>query len=121
MLRDEDDYDSYFEDTMRAGHYENRKESVDIMIRASQEIIRQLVGYGVDFEKKDGEFIFTREGAHSRPRILFHEDVTGKEITSKLLEQVKALKNVTLYEYTTMTDLLDRRWDLQRDQGSASE
>ena len=31
MLRDEDDYDSYFEDTMRAGHYENRKESVDIM------------------------------------------------------------------------------------------
>ena len=54
MLRDEDDYDSYFEDTMRAGHYENRKESVDIMIRSSQEIIRQLVGYGVDFEKKDG-------------------------------------------------------------------
>ena len=106
MLRDEDDYDSYFEDTMRAGHYENRKESVDIMIRSSQEIIRQLVGYGVDFEKKDGEFAFTREGAHSRPRILFHEDVTGKEITSKLLEQVKALKNVTLYEYTTMTDLL---------------
>ena len=36
MLRDEDDYDSYFEDTMRAGHYENRKESVDIMIRSSQ-------------------------------------------------------------------------------------
>lgn len=106
MLRDEDDYDSYFEDTMRAGHYENRKESVDIMIRSSQEIIRQLVGYGVDFEKKDGEFAFTREGAHSRPRILFHEDVTGKEITSKLLEQVKALKNVTLYEYTMMTDLL---------------
>ncbi len=76
--RDEDDYDSYFEDTMRAGHYENRKESVDIMIRSSQEIIRQLVGYGVDFEKKDGDFAFTREGAHSRPRILFHEDVTGK-------------------------------------------
>ena len=28
MLRDEEDYESYFEDTMRAGHYENRKESV---------------------------------------------------------------------------------------------
>ena len=24
MLHDEDDYDSYFEDTMKAGHYENR-------------------------------------------------------------------------------------------------
>ena len=33
VLRDDDDYDSYFEDTMRAGHYENRRESVDIMIR----------------------------------------------------------------------------------------
>lgn len=44
VLRDESDYDSYFEDTMRAGHYENREESVDIMIRSSQEIIRELIG-----------------------------------------------------------------------------
>ena len=48
MLRDENDYDSYFEDTMKAGHYENRKESVDIMIRGSRDIINDLVGYGVD-------------------------------------------------------------------------
>ena len=39
VLRDEKDYDSYFEDTLKAGHYENRKESVDIMIRSSREII----------------------------------------------------------------------------------
>lgn len=89
VLRDEEDYDSYFEDTMKAGHYENRKESVDIMIRSSREIIQDLVSYGVEFEKKDGEFAYTREGAHSKPRILFHEDITGKEITSKLLAQVK--------------------------------
>lgn len=107
VLRDEDDYDSYFEDTLRAGHYENRKESVDIMIRSSREIIEDLVSYGVEFEKKDGEFSYTREGAHSKPRILFHEDVTGKEITSKLLAQVKKLENVTLYEYTTMTDIIE--------------
>ena len=104
MLRDEADYESYFEDTMKAGHYENRKESVDIMIRGSRDIIRQLVEYGVDFEKKGNEFLFTREGAHSKPRILFHEDITGKEITSKLLSQVKMKKNVKIYEYTTMTD-----------------
>ena len=52
MLRGEDDYKDYFEDTMRAGHYENRKESVDIMIRSSQEIIRELIGYGVEFERR---------------------------------------------------------------------
>ena len=106
VLRDESDYDSYFEDTMKAGHYENRKESVDIMIRNSRDVINDLVKYGVEFEKKDGEFAYTREGAHSRPRILFHEDVTGKEITSKLLAQVKKLENVKMYEYTEMTDVI---------------
>ncbi len=123
VLRDEADYESYFEDTMRAGHYENRKESVDIMIRSSREIIQDLIGYGVKFEhrggsseemRKTGEnsdfldgYAFTREGAHSRPRILFHEDVTGKEITSKLLAQVKKLENVKILEYTAMTDIVE--------------
>ena len=106
VLHDDDDYDSYFEDTMRAGHYENRKESVDIMIRGSQDVIHDLIGYGVDFAKEDGKLLYTREGAHSRPRILFHEDITGKEITSKLLAQVKARKNIRIMEYTTMTDIL---------------
>ena len=107
MMRNEDDYDEYFEATMRAGHYENRKESVDIMIRNSQDVIQDLVTYGVEFEKEsDGGFAFTREGAHSHPRILFHEDVTGKEITSKLLMQAKKRENITLYEYTTMTDII---------------
>lgn len=64
VLKNEDDYDSYFEDTMRAGHYENRKESVDIMIRSSREIIDDLIGYGVDFERDhNGHLRFTREGA----------------------------------------------------------
>ena len=106
VLRDDEDYEGYFEDTMRAGHYENRKESVDIMIRSSQEIIHDLIEYGVDFAKKDGNLAFTREGAHSRPRILFHEDITGKEITSKLLMHVKKRKNVQIHEYTTMTDII---------------
>lgn len=107
VMRDETDYDSYFEDTMKAGHYENWKESVDIMIRSSREIIDDLVSYGVDFEKKNGEFCYTREGAHSKPRILFHEDITGKEITSKLLAQVKKRANVEILEYTTMTDIIE--------------
>lgn len=119
----EEDYESYFEDTMRAGHYENRKESVDIMIRNSQSVIRDLIGYGVQFQRASGNpadesgqdteregllkgYAFTREGAHSRPRILFHEDVTGKEITSRLLAGVRELDNVEIWEYTAMTDII---------------
>lgn len=106
MLRSEDDFDGYFEDTMKAGHYKNNKASVEVMIRSSQHIAQKLIGYGVDFERKDGELAFTREGGHSRPRILFHEDITGKEITGTLLERVKERKNIKLYEYTTMLDIL---------------
>ena len=107
VQRDEADYDSYFEDTMKAGHFENRKESVDIMIRGSRDVIEELVKFGVEFEQENGAFLYTKEGAHSVPRILFHKDVTGKEITSKLLQRVKERKNISLLEYTTMTDILE--------------
>ena len=107
VLRDDGDYDSFFEDTMRAGHYENNRRSVDIMIRSSREVIEDLVAYGADFQTENGEFVYTKEGAHSKPRILFHEDETGKEITSHLLDRVKRLPNVTLLEYCTMVDILE--------------
>lgn len=106
VLKDGQDYDSYFEDTMHAGHYENRKESVHIMLRSSQNIISDLIGYGVEFAMENGNFLYTREGAHSSNRILFHEDITGKEITSKLLSAVLIRNNITVMENTTMIDLL---------------
>lgn len=108
VLRDDTDYDSFMEDTLKAGHYENRVESVDIMIRSSRDVIRELVDYGVDFAKKDGEFDYTREGCHSKPRILFHEDITGEEITSKLLKAVRTRSNVTILEHVTMLDLVEK-------------
>ena len=109
VMRDDDDYDSFMEDTMRAGHYENRKESVDIMIRSSQDIINDLISYGVEFDKENGELAFTKEGAHSKNRILFHADVTGREITSKLLARVQELDNVTLMAHTTMLDWIGKK------------
>lgn len=115
VLHDPDDYDSFFEDTMRAGHYENNPTSVDIMIRESRRVIADLVAYGTDFAREDRadgnavgtpDFRYTREGAHSRPRILYHEDETGREITSHLLSAARARENITLIEHYTMVDLL---------------
>ena len=106
MLRGEEDYDSYFEDTMKAGHYENNKASVDVMIRSSNQIAQDLIGYGVDFERDGDELAFTREGGHSRPRILFHEDITGKEITSKLLARAQERENITILDHTMMLDII---------------
>ncbi|MBQ7929805.1 MAG: FAD-binding protein, partial [Clostridia bacterium] len=66
VLRDNTDYDAFYEDTMKAGHYENNPESVDIMIRSSQDVIGDLVTFGVQFEKNGETFTYTREGAHSQ-------------------------------------------------------
>ena len=107
VLPEGSDYDAFFEDTMHAGHYENRRESVGIMIRSSRSVINDLLAMGVDFERKaDGSLDFTREGAHSRPRIAFHADITGKEITTKLLQAVRKLDNVQILEHVAMTDIL---------------
>ena len=70
-LRSPEDYNSFFEDTMRAGHYENNAASVELMLRGAPEVISDIVGYGVEFDKEDnGEYQYTREGAHSAYRIL---------------------------------------------------
>lgn len=109
VLKNENDYDSFYEDTMRAGHYKNNPESVDIMITHSRDVIEDLIGWGVDFERdEEGNLKYTREGAHSTERILFHEDITGKEITSTLLKRVNELENVKIIEYFTMIDIIER-------------
>ena len=106
VLRDENDFDSFFEDTMKAGHYKNKKESVETMINNSREIINELIDFGVDFERENGELLYTREGAHAKPRILYHKDITGQEITEKLLSQVKLRKNIEILENTIMIDII---------------
>ncbi len=106
-LREPSDFDSFFEDTLKAGRYENKEETVRVMIENSPMIMKRLIGYGVSFDQnKDGSFEYTREGAHSTYRILHHKDVTGKEITNKLLNQVRGMDNITLMEYTRMLDLI---------------
>lgn len=106
VLRNEEDYQAFFDDTLKAGHQENNPEAVDRMIRRSKEVVDDLVKYNVEFEKEGGEYLYTKEGAHSKARILYHADSTGKEITDKLISEAKKRKNITFLENTTLIDLL---------------
>ena len=104
-LKSPDDFDAFYNDTLKAGHGENNPESVKIMIKNSPHIMKELMDYGVEFDlDKQGNLAYTREGAHSNYRILHHQDVTGKEITSKLIMQVKKRSHITLLEDTTMLE-----------------
>lgn len=105
-MKDADDYDDYFEDTLRAGHYENSRKAVDTMIRQSPLIIQELLAYHVNFDRAGEELSRTKEGGHSQSRILHHDDITGKEITSKLLNGLRKKKNITISEHSRMVDLI---------------
>ena len=106
VLKDKDDFESFLEDTLEAGHYKNSEDAVKLMINSSRNIINELIDFGVDFTNKDGELLYTREGAHSKPRILYHKDVTGKEITEKLLKKVRERKNITILTKIMMVDII---------------
>ena len=109
VLKSIDDFNCYFEDTMKAGHYENDPESVRVMIESSPEIIGKVVDLGVKFDTdNDGDFDYTREGAHRQNRILHHKDETGKEITATLLSIALERENITLVPQTTMVDIIEK-------------
>lgn len=107
MLKDEEDFDSYFYDTMKAGHFENDTAAVETMIKSSPDVVKDLLSYGVDFARdEEGNLAFTKEGAHARNRILYHKDITGREITSHIYEEVKKRENIVIKEHWTMVDIM---------------
>ncbi len=109
VLKDIKDFDCYFEDTMRAGHYENNPESVRVMIESSPDVISTLIQLGVQFDTdSSGSYDYTGDGAARRKRILHHKDETGKEITATLLSIAKKRKNITFIAQTTMIDLIEK-------------
>ena len=106
-LQGESDFSAFYEDTMRAGHWENNPAAVKCMIRGSKAVIDGLIAIGVQFARNaDGTLAATREGGHSKNRICFHEDCTGKEITTRLMQQVGLLKNVEIVPETTLLDII---------------
>ena len=107
VRRGEADFDSFFEDTLKAGHYENDRNSVEIMINSSEDVVNDLIDIGVDFNcDENGNLDYTKEGAHSKARILYHKDITGKEITSNLYNEVKKRRNIKIIENTTLIDII---------------
>ena len=94
-----DNFEKHIHDTMVAGDWLSDPEAVAKVVENAPAQIRELIGWGVDFDKKeDGDFDLHREGGHSEFRILHHADNTGAEIQMSLVEAVKNDKNIDLFE-----------------------
>ena len=92
-----DNFEKHIEDTMIAGDWISDREAVEKVVRNAPEQIKELIKWGVNFDKKeDGEFDLHKEGGHSEFRILHHKDNTGAEIQTSLIEAVKQHPNITV-------------------------
>ncbi len=94
-----DNFDKHIEDTMIAGDYISDRAAVEQVVRMAPEQIKELVQWGVNFDKKDdGTYDLHREGGHSEFRILHHADDTGAEIQRGLMEAVRSNPDITVKE-----------------------
>ena len=102
-----DDFDKHIRDTMIAGDWLSDPAAVEQVVRNAPDQIRELINWGVDFDKKeDGEFDLHREGGHSEFRILHHADNTGAEIQQSLVRAVKANPNIDLFEHHFAVEII---------------
>lgn len=102
-----DDYEKHIQDTLIAGSGVCNLKAVEKVVRNAPEQIKQLINWGVEFDKKnDGTFDLHKEGGHSEFRILHHKDTTGYEIQQRLKQRVQEHSNIDIFEHFFAIDII---------------
>src|SRR5277367_1691206 len=103
----EEDVALHLEDTVDAGDGLVDRDAARVLVEEGPLRVEELLRWGTSFDREDGKLMLTREGAHSRNRILHaHGDATGAEIGRSLLAKAREHKNITLLDWTTTADLI---------------
>src|SRR6266705_2832950 len=69
-LSDEDEISLHLQDTIDAGAGLVNVEAAKVLVEEGLERIQELLDWGTQFDRTGSKLTFTREGAHSRSRIL---------------------------------------------------
>ncbi|HEY7098316.1 MAG TPA: L-aspartate oxidase [Terriglobales bacterium] len=105
-LSDEDEISLHLQDTLTAGDGLCAHDAAQVLVQEGPERIEELIEWGTQFDRQGTKLSFTREGAHSRNRILHaHGDSTGREILRALYAKAKTLPNISVLEFEFSTDL----------------
>ena len=106
-LAEDDEVSLHFQDTLQAGDGLCREEAVQILVEQGPREIKRLIDWGMQFDREGTRLAFTREGAHSRSRVLHaHGDSTGAQILRALMVKAKTLPSIEIRPHTFVTDLL---------------
>src|SRR3982751_1802876 len=107
VLSDDDNAELHEEDTLIAGAGFCDSQAVEALVSEGTKFIKQLIGWGTEFDREGGKLVFTQEAAHSRRRILHaHGDATGKEISRALIARARQEKNISILPFTSTEGLI---------------
>jgi L-aspartate oxidase len=108
-LSDEDEIALHLQDTLDAGDGLCNPEAAKILVEEGPARIQELIDWGTQFDRQGTKLTFTREGAHSRSRVLHaHGDSTGREIGRALYAKAGTLKQISFCEWEFTADLCVR-------------
>jgi L-aspartate oxidase len=106
-LSDDDEVSLHLNDTMKAGDGLCNEAAVRVLVEEGPNRIEELIEWGTEFDRTGSKIAFTREGAHSRSRVLHaHGDSTGREIGRSLYLKASAMKPIVFCEFEFTVDLL---------------
>jgi L-aspartate oxidase len=106
-LSEDDEVSLHEDDTAAAGAGLCDERAVSVLVEDGQRYVRELIGWGAEFDREDGELHFTREAAHSRRRILHAGgDSTGHEIVRALIKRAEREPNVSFLPHAATESLV---------------
>ncbi len=107
VLGKADSFESHISDTLKTGNGLCDEKIVELVVRNGPELVRQLLEWGVEFDKEKGRIATTLEGGHSHSRVAHaHGDETGRMIAQGLIRRVKSISNIKIMENFYTVDLL---------------
>ena len=95
-MQEGDTVEFHYQDTIQAGDGLCYEPAVRVLVEEGPVRIHELVEWGAQFDQLGGKFIFGKEGAHSRNRILHAGDATGKEIVRALLKWAEHARDIQI-------------------------
>lgn len=116
VLGPDDTLENHVRDTLTAGAGLCREDVVRTIIGEGPDAIAELIAFGMKFDERETpdtpgqrEPHLTREGGHSRRRVLHYRDMTGREVERALLAAAESQPNLTIFENHLAIDLITRR------------
>jgi len=104
--RKDDSVQLHINDTLKVGCGLSNKRVVEILAENGPEAIRNLISFGVNFDKENNKLHLTTEGGHSIARVLHSGDSTGREIEQAMTESIRENRNIKVFENCFAIDLI---------------